>query len=297
MTLVLLTAPLREEFGRRNTSDHTQMGTVSNAIDYANGFQCPDFLRGVGFERRFGDAASLEEQNAINRAEGKHAGRALSYAWRLAKGLICTSLHYSETPPDALASLISPSEEIRARGLRLAKDFCKIMRRADSEARGNEFIVGVYSSWVWPRMQWVREQLVSLAEFDFEVIPPDVETACYAKWRGYQQTVIVEDGFNVLENATRETKPCPQQDVAVVAARVQPGPELRPRRCQSAIRCGSLRDGVDEHVLLGEGPGLLDGERQAREAVVARVELAIARKLGLGRGVAPRAAMCRRRLE
>ena len=80
------------------------------------------------------------------------------------------------------------------------------MRRADSEARGNEFIAGVYSSWVWPRMQWVREQLVSLAEFDFEVIPPDVETACYAKWRGYQQTVIVEDGFNVLENATRETK-------------------------------------------------------------------------------------------
>ena len=221
MTLVLLTAPLREEFGRRNTSGHTQMGTVSNAIDYASGsiyeivalifsaFQCPDFLRGVGFERRFGDAASLEEQSAINLAEGKHAGRALSYAWRLAKGLICTSLHYSETPPDALASLISPSEETRARGLRLAKDFYKIMRRADSEARGNEFIVGVYSSWVWPRMQWVREQLVSLAEFDFEVIPPDVETACYAKWRGYQQTVIVEDGFNVLENATRETKTMP----------------------------------------------------------------------------------------
>ena len=37
MTLVLLTAPLREEFGRRNTTDHTQMGTVSNAIDYASG--------------------------------------------------------------------------------------------------------------------------------------------------------------------------------------------------------------------------------------------------------------------
>jgi hypothetical protein len=102
--------------------------------------------------------------------------------------------------------LISPSEEIRVRGLRLAKDFYTIMRRADSEARGNEFIVGVYSSWVWPCIQWVREQLVSLAEFDFEVIPPDVETACYAKWRGYQQTVIVEDGFNVLENATRDTK-------------------------------------------------------------------------------------------
>ena len=159
----------------------------------------------MGFERRFGDAASLGEQSAINLAEGKHAGRALSYAWRLAKGLICTSLRYSETPPDALASLISPSEETRARGLRLAKDFCKIMRRADSEARGDEFIVGVYSSWIWPRTQWVREQLVSLAEFDFEVIPPDVETACYAKWRGCQQTVIVEDGFNVLENATRET--------------------------------------------------------------------------------------------
>jgi hypothetical protein len=55
-------------------------------------------------------------------------------------------------------------------------------------------------------MQWVREQLVSLAEFDFGIIPPDVETACYAKWRGYQQTVIVEDGFNVLENATRDTE-------------------------------------------------------------------------------------------
>ena len=74
-----------------------------------------------------------------------------------------------------------------------------------AEARRCDYVRGLEKSWHWVHNQWVLENLVSLLEYDWKVVPPDVKCQVEGKFRGLSQSVVIEEGNKILEDATRET--------------------------------------------------------------------------------------------
>ena len=61
-------------------------------------------------------------------------------------------------------------------------------------------------SWRFPKLQWVREMLVSLGEYEFKQVPTDVRRACQEKFSGFTQTIICEDAMQLIEATGHEPK-------------------------------------------------------------------------------------------
>lgn len=148
-----------------------------------------------------------EEDSAEEREFTILAARGLGLAWRLAKYWTLAHLQHIASLPDAFCLLLceTGSKEMHM-GLSRAKELFEYMRSGEQLAPSSTFVEGVLKSWGWPSWQWVREILVSLSEFDFEIVPPDVARACQAKWHGFQQTVIIEDAMQMFEGVSHESK-------------------------------------------------------------------------------------------
>jgi hypothetical protein len=148
-----------------------------------------------------------EQDSAEEREFAILAARSLGLAWRLAKYWTLAHLQHIVSLPDAFCLLLcdSGSKEVEM-GLARARELFGYMRSGEQLAPASTFVHGVLRSWGWPAWQWVRELLVSLSEFDFKVVPPDVADACRAKWHGFQQTVIIEDAMQMFEGVSHESK-------------------------------------------------------------------------------------------
>ena len=80
------------------------------------------------------------------------------------------------------------------------------MRSGEALAYGSSFVDGLMKNWHWPRLQWVREILVSLSEFGFRCVPPDVYQACEGRFFGFNQTVIIEIAMQMFEAISHDSK-------------------------------------------------------------------------------------------
>ncbi len=80
------------------------------------------------------------------------------------------------------------------------------MRSGEALAYGSSFVDGLMKNWHWPRLQWVREILVSLSEFGFRCVPPDVYQACEGRFFGFNQTVIIENAMQMFEAISHDSK-------------------------------------------------------------------------------------------
>ena len=64
----------------------------------------------------------------------------------------------------------------------------------------------ILAEWGFVNMQWVREQLVSMSEYNFEVLPTDVLAACKGKWGGFGGTVLIEEAMQLFEGVGHDSK-------------------------------------------------------------------------------------------
>ena len=115
------------------------------------------------------------------------------------------NLHYSYTLPEVTILLISAEADEVQYGLEQCKELYELMIADEVQARGDPVVDATLRSWSWPENQWCKEALVTLREFDFKIVPPEVVDACKGKWYGFNQTVVVEVGNQKLQDGVRET--------------------------------------------------------------------------------------------
>jgi hypothetical protein len=164
--------------------------------------QSPELLRALEIDvedgRDIGDFAAKE--NAIL------FKRILILATNLVKYWLLAVLHEMTSLPEMFVLLLSDDEALRKRGLERAQRLEGWMRSGEALAYGNSFVDGLMKNWHWPRLQWVREILVSLSEFGFRCVPPDVYQACEGRFFGFNQTVIIENAMQMFEAISHDSK-------------------------------------------------------------------------------------------
>lgn len=134
------------------------------------------------------------------------ADACFDYAWRLVKHWLSIMMYSSMGIPEIFVLLLSDDEAIVAQRLKSLGQWHEWMRKGEGLAHSDRDVAGILRTWLRPQMQWVREQLVSLSEYSFKAVPPDVKDACAAKFNSFGQTVIIEDTMQVFEAVGHETK-------------------------------------------------------------------------------------------
>jgi hypothetical protein len=189
---VALSNPIWVDFGMRNTKDKTIMGQVSGLLDLANGsvfkvitevfaeLHSGSLVKNMGLICELGD----EPSDVQVREDQLMADRVLQYVWRLVRDQLQATLHFIECLPDAFVLLISDVQEDRAKGLKHCASLWTQLLELDAAQTVSPFFEGLHRSMEWPRNTWVREQLVSLSEHSFTVVPPDVTDSLKGKFYG-----------------------------------------------------------------------------------------------------------------
>ena len=73
--------------------------------------------------------------------------------------------------------VISPEENDRTLGLGICKEMWELMVDAEVAARTDPFVASLLDLWSWRENQWVKEQSLGMAEFEFRLAPPEVKAA------------------------------------------------------------------------------------------------------------------------
>ena len=86
---------------------------------------------------------------------------------------VCMQL-YRHRPPYCFAALISRNPEEARAALMEMKTLWEQLTDAEAVALSDDWVKQFLESLLWPRSTFCREVLISLAEMDFEELPPDV---------------------------------------------------------------------------------------------------------------------------
>ncbi len=180
-----LVQPVRTSFGVWLTKSKTKKGMqdlhrlwaldreVTTAVDaMLQRLRGGDGWHTVGFNSGiFGRLARTRQ------CEEELAQRMLLFAIALGGLRIASKQNVSKNLPGLFVLLLSPEEHERATVLQTLKAMwdtvCMLERRAKSDAQ----MEAALKSIIWPGFGWVREILVSLSEYNFEVIPHEVAEA------------------------------------------------------------------------------------------------------------------------
>ena len=87
--------------------------------------------------------------------------------------LVCMQL-YRHRPPYCFAALISRNPQEARAALMEMKTLWEQLTDAEAVALCDDWVKQFLESLLWPRSTFCREVLISLAEMDFEELPPDV---------------------------------------------------------------------------------------------------------------------------
>ena len=210
-----LAGPVNDNFAERLRVMRKTGSMVQHLIGLASGVipqrvagqvfghvQSPELLRALEIDVADGrdiDAFAAKENAILFK-------RILILATNLVKYWLLAVLHEMMSLPEMFVLLLSDDEALRKRGLEHAQRLEGWMRSGEALAHRNSFVDGLMKNWHWPRLQWVREILVSLSEFGFRCVPPDVYQACEGRFFGFNQTVIIENAMQMFEAISHDSK-------------------------------------------------------------------------------------------
>ena len=139
--------------------------------------------------------------------------------WRLITATVkhrgLTMSQFLDMPLGQMVLLLSREESKVAQGLAKQKQNWQVLCAAEERQFSVGGVSKILDAVCFVEDIVVRELLVQLAEHDFQFVSPYVKETLETIYKGYAHTVVVERGFQKLEDICREQKE--QGDVSTKA--------------------------------------------------------------------------------
>lgn len=101
-----------------------------------------------------------------------------------------------------LALLVDPDKEVKAACLETIKLLREALYKIELAAQHDDFFQGYLRDMVWPCNVWAREVLVACGEAGDKECPEDIKADIMALLNGLKGSVICENAFRKLSDAT-----------------------------------------------------------------------------------------------
>ena len=210
-----ISQPFRATFARAQTMLKTRRSTLQHFEEKASRCRLEDDLlqsmrifRGGELKLRLGFLdvdTPCPAQSMVS--EDQSVGQLLfDFACRLCGKHVMQNMKYSDSVPGMFLLLKSPDEHVVKDTLKKLKTLWELVVEAERIAHIDAWVRNKVKDIVILKWPWIREQFLILAEFSFKHAAREVVEATERIYLGMPHTLLAENGFNELNQATQVSR-------------------------------------------------------------------------------------------
>lgn len=201
--------PLRQRFGLMETQCKTQRGREEWALSLARGEFTSDLFSAlsvlddpsVAHKLQFDQGGGAVDASVVEDRE--LAQHMLALALSLVGSFLLNWMSFSDGLLGYFVALLDPDAHCRRVALDRLRHWWECFERLEQDMIKTPALRTFHSNLLFPRLVWVREQMLAMLEEGFERMPDSVLREVRMMTRGFTHTKVVEDAFKVLRDRER----------------------------------------------------------------------------------------------